>query len=159
MSAVMTASELPLADSAPPMVLDTNVVLDLLIFTDPATLPLREALQAGRKRWIATPVMREELLRVLDYTHLQGRLDFYKLTAADVLAAYDRQVQLVDLAPKAPMVCTDPDDQKFIDLAFLHKAVLLSKDKAVLKLRKRLATAGVAVATHWGPDSCLDRFT
>ena len=131
------------------LVLDTNVVLDLLIFTDPATPPLREALQAGRMRWIATPVMREELARVLDYVHLQGRLAFYKRTAADVLAAYDRQVQLVDVAPKAPMICKDPDDQKFIDLAFLHKAALLSKDKAVLKLKKRLANAGVPVATSW----------
>jgi putative PIN family toxin of toxin-antitoxin system len=135
--------------SAQVLVLDTNVVLDLLIFTDPATPPLREALQAGRMRWIATPVMREELARVLDYVHLQGRLAFYQLTAADVLAAYDRQVQLVDIAPKAPMVCKDPDDQKFIDLAFTHKAALLSKDKAVLKLKKRLGIAGVAVATTW----------
>lgn len=135
--------------SAQVLVLDTNVVLDLLIFTDPATPPLREALQAGRMRWIATPVMREELARVLDYVHLQGRLAFYRLTAADVLAAYDRQVQLVDIAPKAPMVCKDPDDQKFIDLAFTHKAALLSKDKAVLKLKKRLANVGVAVATTW----------
>ena len=133
------------------VVLDTNVVLDLLIFTDPATPPLREALHAGHLRWIATPAMREELARVLDYAHLQGRLAFYQLSAADVLAAYDRQVQLVEVAPKAPMVCTDADDQKFIDLAFTHRAMLLSKDKAVLKLKKRLLRVGVSVQTALVP--------
>ena len=131
-----------------PIVLDTNVVLDLLLFDDPATPALREALQAGRLRWIATPVMREELARVLAYPHIVSRLDYYRLGASDVLAAFDRQVQLVDVASRAPMVCRDPDDQKFIDLAVAHRATLLSKDHAVLKLRKRLNLQGVPVATR-----------
>ncbi len=131
-----------------PIVLDTNVVLDLLVFDDPATPALQRALDEGALRWIATPVMREELARVLLYPHLVGRLDYYRLSADDVLAAFDRQVQLLDVAPKAPMVCRDPDDQKFIDLAVAHRAQLLSKDHAVLKLKKRLLLQGVPVATR-----------
>lgn len=131
-----------------PIVLDTNVVLDLLVFDDPATPALQQALDGGALRWIATPVMREELARVLGYPHLVGRLDHYRLSADDVLAAFDRQVQRVDVAPKAPMVCRDPDDQKFIDLAVAHRAQLLSKDHAVLKLKKRLLLQGVPVATR-----------
>ncbi len=131
-----------------PIVLDTNVVLDLLVFDDPATPALQQALDDGALHWIATPVMREELARVLDYPHLVARLDHYRLSADDVLAAFDRQVQRVDVAPKAPMVCRDPDDQKFIDLAVAHRAALLSKDHAVLKLRKRLTLQGVPVATR-----------
>ncbi|MFN4362160.1 MAG: putative toxin-antitoxin system toxin component, PIN family [Hylemonella sp.] len=133
---------------SPSIVLDTNVVLDLLVFDDPATPALQQALADGALRWIATPVMREELARVLLYPHLVARLDYYRLRAEDVLAAFDRQVQRVDVAPKAPMVCRDPDDQKFIDLAVAHRAALLSKDHAVLKLRKRLTLQGVAVATR-----------
>jgi putative PIN family toxin of toxin-antitoxin system len=125
------------------IVLDTNIVLDLLVFSDPATPPLRAALEAGRLRWIATPSMREELARVLAYPQIVPRLAFYQLSAADVLAAFDRQVQLVEVAPRASMVCKDPDDQKFIDLAVAHRARLLSKDHAVLKLRKRLLAQGV----------------
>ncbi len=132
-----------------PIVLDTNVVLDLLIFSDPATPPLEAALAAGELQWIATPVMREELARVLAYPHIVGRLAYYQLGAADVLAAFDRQAQLVEVAPKAPMSCKDPDDQKFIDLAVAHQAPLLSKDHAVLKLRKRLTLHGVPVVTHY----------
>lgn len=131
-----------------PIVLDTNVVLDLLVFDDPATPALQQALSEGALRWIATPVMREELARVLLYPHIAARLDYYRLGADDVLAAFDRQVQRVDVAPRAPMVCRDPDDQKFIDLAVAHRAALLSKDHAVLKLRKRLTLQGVPVATR-----------
>ena len=74
-----------------PIVLDTNVVLDLLVFDDPATPALQQALDEGALRWIATPVMREELARVLEYPHLVVRLDHYRLSADDVLAAFDRQ--------------------------------------------------------------------
>jgi predicted nucleic acid-binding protein len=52
-------------------------------------------------------------------------------------------VRIVDAAPKAPLTCTDRDDQIFIDLAVRHRCALLSKDRAVLKLRKRLLAAGV----------------
>jgi putative PIN family toxin of toxin-antitoxin system len=132
------------------IVLDTNVVLDLLLFADPATPPLREALAAGGRlhgQWIATPVMREELDRVLAYPHIVERLRYYQRSANDLLSAFDAQARLVEVAPKAPYVCKDPDDQKFIDLAFAHQATLLSKDKAVLKLKKRLGAHGVTVST------------
>lgn len=46
---------------------------------------------------------------------------------------------------QSPYTCKDPDDQQFIDLAVAHQAVLLSKDKAVLVMRKRLLKLGVAV--------------
>ena len=38
-----------------------------------------------------------------------------------------------------------PDDQKFIDLAVAHQAVLYSKDKYVLALKNRLARLGIDV--------------
>ncbi|MBX9961136.1 MAG: putative toxin-antitoxin system toxin component, PIN family [Burkholderiaceae bacterium] len=142
-----------------PIVLDTNVVLDLLVFDDPATPTLQQALSEGALRWIATPVMREELARVLLYPHIVARLDYYRLGADDVLAAFDRQVQRVDVAPRAPMVCRDPDDQKFIDLAVAHRAALLSKDHAVLKLRKRLTLQGVPVATRLDALPALEPLT
>lgn len=127
------------------IVLDTNIVLDLLVFRDPATQPLQQALQARRLHWIATPAMREELARVLAYPQIVPRLAYYGLGTADVLAAFDRQARLVDAAPRISVVCKDPDDQKFIDLAAAHRAQLLSKDHAVLKLRKRLMALGVTV--------------
>ena len=120
------------------VVLDTNIVLDLFVFNDPAAGLLREGLQSGQLRWIATVEMRDELERVLAYAHIVPRLDFYKLSAADVLAKFDGQAQIHPVAPRAHAVCKDPDDQRFIDLAVAHRAVLLSKDKAVLSMKKRL---------------------
>ena len=131
-----------------PVVVDTNVALDLLIFSDPRTVPLRTLLAQGRLAWIATQIMRDELERVLAYPHIAERMDFYRVTAAQVLAAFDAQARLVDVAPKVAYVCKDADDQKFIDLAAAHRAILLSKDKAVLCMRKRLMTLGADVGTE-----------
>lgn len=134
------------------LVLDTNVVLDLFVYEDPATAPLRERLADARTCWLATPVMREELRRVLDYPQVVKRLVSRSLDAVAVLAAFDGRAQIVDVAPKARYTCKDGDDQKFIDLAVAHGAVLLSKDKAVLCMRKRLATLGVAIHRQWPVD-------
>ena len=130
-----------------PVVVDTNVALDLLIFSDPRTGPLRQALAQGRLEWIATQVMRDELERVLAYPHIVSRMDFYRVSAAQVLAAFDAQARLREVAPRVAYVCKDADDQKFINLAAAHAAILLSKDKAVLCMRKRLMTLDAQVAT------------
>ena len=135
-------------EPARPVVVDTNVALDLLIFSDPRTAPLRTLLAQGRLHWIATQVMRDELERVLAYPHIVSRMDFYRVDAVQVLAAFDAQARLVDIAPRVAYVCKDADDQKFIDLAAAHRAILLSKDKAVICMRKRLANLGADVATE-----------
>ena len=129
------------------IVIDTNIVLDLLVFDDPVWAPLQVALGAGSLRWIATPSMRVELERVLGYPLIARRLLRDARAPEDVLARFDAQAQMVDAKPvRAVFVCKDPDDQVFIDLAVAHKARLLSKDKLVLAMRKRLATLGVEVA-------------
>lgn len=128
-----------------PIVLDTNVLLDLFLFHDPHTAALGAALEAGVLRFISTAVMREELRRVLDYPQLRPRLAAQRWAPEDVLAAFDGLAVLCDPAPKAPFTCKDADDQKFIDLAVAHRATLVSKDKAVLCMAKRLLTLGVQV--------------
>ncbi|WP_394787975.1 putative toxin-antitoxin system toxin component, PIN family [Rhodoferax sp.] len=129
------------------VVLDTNIVLDVFIFDDKASKPLQPALASGQLRWLATQHMRNELERVLDYTHLVPRLAFYQITKADVLAQFDRFANLVEVAPRISSICKDPDDQCFIDLAVAHQALLLSKDKAVLSMKKRLLAQGVSTHT------------
>lgn len=129
------------------VVLDTNVVLDLLVFADPATALLSDLLASGALRWIATSGMRSELSRVLGYPQIAPRVAFYGLTLEAVLARFDAAVQTVGPAPRASAICKDTDDQPFIDLAAAHEAILLSKDKAVLCLRKRLSAYGAEVST------------
>lgn len=139
------------ATAAEPVVLDTNIALDLFVFDDPATAPLRHALDAGRCRWLGTAAMRDELRRVLDYPHIARRRQARALPAADVIDAFDRYVQIVADAPRAPYVCKDADDQKFIDLSVAHQATLASKDAAVLCMARRLARLGVRVCRDWAP--------
>ena len=141
------AAEAAAGESARAVVVDTNVALDLLIFSDPRTAPLRALLAQGRLAWIATQVMRDELERVLAYPHIAARMDYYRVDAAQVLEGFDAHVRLVNSAPRVAYVCKDADDQKFIDLAAEHRAILLSKDKAVICMRKRLLTLDAHVAT------------
>lgn len=130
-----------------PIVLDTNIVLDLFVFNDAAAIPLKQALEAGELDWLATQPMRDELERVLAYPKIVPRLAFYTLSADDVLAAFDRHARLMDVAGKASVTCSDADDQIFIDLAVAHKAWLLSKDQAVLCMKKRLLALDVRAQT------------
>jgi putative PIN family toxin of toxin-antitoxin system len=136
-------------------VLDTNIVLDLFLFQDPRTAPLREQLQSKQLHWIATQHMRNELERVLTYEHIAAKLAYYQKTAADILAGFNQFAQIMEPpSTKAPYTCKDADDQPFIDLA-CHLANaqpqqaihLISKDKAVLSMRKRLEKLTVHVTS------------
>jgi putative PIN family toxin of toxin-antitoxin system len=139
----------------PTLVLDTNIVLDLFIFDDARCKPLKAVLEQGDGDWVATQAMRDELERVLQYAHILSRMAFYKLQAADVLAGFDRHARIVEVPAKAPVTCRDPDDQKFIDLAVQHKCLLLSKDNAVLTMKKRLAALEVSTAAAMPASSYM----
>jgi putative PIN family toxin of toxin-antitoxin system len=127
------------------VVLDTNVLLDLWLFDDPRFDGLNEPLARQHLCWLATAEMREEFRRVLDYPHLVLKREQRGLSVNDLLGSFDRYAHLCEPAPKAPYICKDPDDQKFIDLAVAHHATLYSKDKYVLALKNRLARLGIEV--------------
>lgn len=140
----------------PLIVLDTNVVLDWLVFGNPGCAAVHTALAAGEVQWIATPAMRDELAHVLG----RGRLDAWQPDLAAVWSAWDRHCNILAASPStsAPgrLRCSDPDDQKFVDLAVGAPAHwLVSRDRAVLKLARRLLEVGVeAVAPErWSRDA------
>ena len=83
---------LPAAGSRRALVLDTNIVLDLLVFADPATALLPGLMASGALHWIATVGMRSELSRVLSYPQIAPRVAFYGLTPEGVLAWNPRRV-------------------------------------------------------------------
>ena len=131
------------------IVIDTNIVLDAFVFDDASTAALKTALAQQAVAWLATQPMRDELERVLAYPLIVQRLLRQQRSAAAVLQQFDTQARLVDVAGRAAVVCRDPDDQKFVDLAVAHRARLLSKDRALLCLSKRLRLHGVhAQATY-----------
>ncbi len=140
---------------APPepawVVLDTNTVLDWLVFRDPEVGALAAALTAGTLRWLACPSMRRELERVLGYASLAR----WNPDRERVLASFDTYADMV-AEPPAPATwlrCTDPDDQVFIDLALSAQAQwLISHDRALLKLARRARTRGLRIVSpaQWG---------
>jgi len=155
-----------LVDQPTSVVIDTNVILDMFLYTDPRVSALVAALNSGELQWLATRVMREELARVLQYEHLQKRLmgktsaevastDQGSATARAllILDKMDQQAHLVEVAPRASYVCKDVDDQKFIDLAQAHRSMLISKDKAVLSMKNRMARVGVQVMSVYEKTS------
>lgn len=143
-------SELPLTSSRPAVVLDTNVVLDWLLFGEPAVSALAEAVQAGRVRWLATTAMRDELAHVLG----RGLAASRQVDPVSLLGTWDAHAMTLPAAPPHRVSCTDPDDQKFLDLAFSAGACwLVSRDRAVLRLGRRAASLGLAIVPpgRWRP--------
>ncbi len=132
-----------------PLVLDTNVVLDLYVFGDAAAAPVQRALDGGQVDWIATAAMRDELVHVLGSDSVTAWLGPRGGDPQRARLAFDRHARLVPAAPQAPCACRDADDQKFVDLAVAHGALLLSRDRDVLALRRRLQRLGVRAAATW----------
>lgn len=129
---------------APRVVLDSNIWVDILIFDDAVARPIRAALEAGRLDAIISPACREELRRVLDYPQFAH----YAVDAQAALAWVDRVTRSVADPEDAARAqgetfvprCKDRDDQKFLVLAdAANAAYLVSKDRAVLKLKRRMA--------------------
>jgi predicted nucleic acid-binding protein len=132
--------------SADAVVLDTQVLLDWRFFGSPACAAWRPP-STSTWRWLATPAMRDELAHVL----ARGFPARWQTPAEQVLAFFDAHATLVEPPAAANfsapgLRCTDPDDQKFIDLALaLRPAMLVSRDRAVLKLARRAAAHGVSI--------------
>lgn len=135
----------PVPDAVPVVVLDTNVALDWLVFQNPAVLALAAAITQGELIWIACPAMRDELSHMLNH-HSLAR---WEPDVAAGMAVFDRHARLLPPAQVGAahrLVCTDADDQVFIDLAVAQGAsALLTHDRALLKLARRAQRLGVRV--------------
>ena len=127
---------------APPIVvLDTNVVLDWLLFGDGRAAALGDALDRGQLRWAVCARMREEFERTL--TRFSGSK--WNPDSERLLTLFDRLAWLrPDPNPAScSLRCDDRDDQVFIDLALASGARwLLSHDRALLRLQRRVPPGG-----------------
>lgn len=137
----------PLGDEkAPTVVIDTQVIMDWLVFKNPAVAPLVMAVQSGALMWIGLPAMKAELLHVLG----RGVAAAYAPDMALIDHEFARWCRPIDKTPLPAirLVCRDPDDQMFIDLALAEGAkCLISRDRAVLALAKRAGRLGLSIVT------------
>lgn len=142
MHALNQSTKPALTSAAGCVVLDTNVVLDWLLFADRQGLVWGRAVEQRRLTWIATADMRDEFAHVLARGLASAR-------GADILAlleAWDRHATPAPPAPVSSLACADPDDQMFLDLA-LHTGApwLVTRDRELLRLRARAIAQGLRI--------------
>src|SRR5512138_567167 len=137
---------------SPRLVLDTNVVLDCLVFDDPMTRDLLAALESRQAHALVHELTLDELRRVLAYpkcrlaaAEQEEVMARYRAatTFAQMPQGFSRAMPL--LPPGFPR-CRDGDDEPFLALTYHARAdALVTKDKAVLKLRGKARKFGVAI--------------
>jgi len=120
--------------------------MDWLVFNDARVQTLVEAVSSGQLLWLGQPAMLDEILHVLG----RGVAASYAPNLEQVREGFAKHCQMLDQVPPRVirLICRDPDDQMFIDLAVEAKARwLISRDRAVLALAKRARAFGVEILT------------
>jgi len=137
-----------LTDIKPRLVLDTNVILDLLVFKDPSTEPIRHLLDAKLVDAVRSEASMQELVDVI-------QRPIFKLSQQEqemILQAWESLTRLLEntAIESAPFICRDLDDQIFLDMAYsIRPAVLFSKDLRVLELRVSAKGHGVEITNQY----------
>ncbi len=132
---VEPATRNPARTSGLHVVLDTNVWLDWLVFGDPSSRLLAELAATGQMTIRSSAHGRGELAEVIARPH-------FKLSAgqqAECLRRFDTMgTMATEAGAPLTLLCSDPDDQPFLELAVAHRVShLLSRDRALLKLARR----------------------
>lgn len=129
-------------DAVRRVVLDTNVLLDLWLFDDPAVRALRSAIESRRIIALRSPACDDELADVL----ARSEFGLDEAARAAMLQRWLECSKPIDALRAAPLACADADDQKFLDAAFSAGAdALLTRDNALLCLACRAARAGLRI--------------
>ena len=120
------------------VVMDTNVVLSALVFTQGRLSALRLAWQHSRCRPLVSTATTAELLRALAYPKFKLSAEEQQELLADYLP-YCTTVRMPTKLPKTPP-CRDPFDVPFLQLAIVGKADhLVTGDKDLLSLANTFA--------------------
>ncbi|MFM8901227.1 MAG: putative toxin-antitoxin system toxin component, PIN family [Burkholderiales bacterium] len=141
----MTEEQHSAWDSTHVAVLDTNVILEAWVFGNPDSICIFDAVSARTLNWVTTQEMRDELIHVLA-RGLGPRWPAHWETLRERWESLATECPVDSNKPAHWPRCTDPDDQKFIDLALQQQARwLISRDRAVLKTASRCARLGLTV--------------
>ena len=102
------------------------------------------ALQQGKVQAITRADCKMEWSIVLTYP----KLGLDETSRQQINAEFETHIRQVDMPATETTIslpiCRDPDDQKFIELAYYAQAsCLISKDKALLKLARKTVRSGL----------------
>jgi putative PIN family toxin of toxin-antitoxin system len=125
------------------LVLDTNICLDLFVYCDPRWHRLLQSMENGEVICVTREDCRTEWTLVLEYP----RFALDDRARQRALDDFDRLIFIIDTDQPTDItlpICKDRDDQKFLELAATSSAhYLVSKDKALLKLARRIRKLGL----------------
>lgn len=131
-----------------PVVLDTNILLDIFVFNDERALQLKKALFDKATQFLASQKTIEEFADVISRPLF--KLD--KQTQTAILTQWQSIAEQQDDSnlASAPWQCQDPDDQIFLDLAYqLRPTILISKDNAVLQIAHKAASENILITSDY----------
>ena len=131
-----------------PVVLDTNILLDILVFNDERAADLKQAILSH----IIKPIASQKTLAELADVISRPRFELSQATQAEILEQWHSVISLLDDShlASAPWKCQDQDDQIFLDLAYqLRPTILISKDNAVLEIASRAIQENILITNDY----------
>jgi uncharacterized protein len=131
------------------VVFDTNIVISALVFTTGRLAWLRAHWRERRSIAIVSRVTVSELQQVLGYRKLNLSFE----DQFELLGDYLPYCETVEVLSACPVLCRDPKDQPFLDLAQSGKADLLVTGDEDL-----LVMAGQTGFLIEGPEAYKQRF-
>jgi len=135
-------------------VIDTNVLLDFWVFDDARAAPLRAAVESGIVSALRSGPLVDEFSDVL------GRpvFDLSNERRCTILRQWGRLSAPIERVYAASFACSDPHDQKFLDLALSAGADwLVTKDKALLRLARRARRDGLQILDPAGALALINQ--
>ena len=126
----------------PRAVIDTNVLLDFWVFDDAASRSLRAAVESGQVNALRSGDSVDEFTEVI----MREKFELATEARFGILRDWDRLATPIERVFAAPFACSDPDDQKFLDLAYTARADwLVTRDNALLTLARRARRDGLKI--------------
>jgi putative PIN family toxin of toxin-antitoxin system len=123
----------------PRLVLDTNICLDLFVFHDSRWSSLLTGLREKKLEAVTKTSCRNEWLTVLHYP----QLPVTDANRPGIIQSFDDLIPCIDIGYSSTIklpICSDSDDQQFMELARDAQAThLITKDKALLKCARKVA--------------------
>ncbi len=134
------------------VVLDTNVVLSALVFSQGRLTSLRRSWQSGAVTPLASSATMKELIHALGYPKFRLSADDQMELLSDYLPWC--ATMIIPVPPPRVVACRDPNDVAFLELAVTGRAsFLVTGDKDLLAIG---ATGKLKILT---PDLIRDEIT
>jgi putative PIN family toxin of toxin-antitoxin system len=135
-----------------PIILDTNILLDIFVFKDVRANQLRNAVLNRQIKTYSSQATVAELADVIS----RPIFSLKEHQQSKIIQEWQALSQPIDEAriEGSPWKCRDSDDQIFLDIAFtLRPSILISKDNEVLKLASRAKEADILITANYNAYS------